>query len=191
MSESAPGPKKLSPTHKAIADWLLQNPGSKRMAECATAFGVSRAWLSTVIHSDAFQAHLLELQERADLAVIHDIPAKLRGVASMAIDGLASAVEKAMDDNTPILHREFLAETVDMTLTRLGYGAAKPAQVSPFPGIGAQQNNFYLGTVDAKTLAGARELLLNGKPPVEVPTELSETRQLPASIERDEGGVQR
>jgi hypothetical protein len=172
------GPQKLSPTHRQIADWLLQNPGSKRLRECAEHFGVTRSWLSCIIHSDAFQAHLHELQAEADTMVVADIPAKLRGVAALALDGLGESLEAVLDDpSSKMLHRNFLAETVDMTLTRLGYGVKTPAP----PGQGGAtytQNNLFLGPVDPKVLAGARERLLNATPMEVLPATVPETHEL-------------
>lgn len=167
--------QKLSPTHEAIARWLLENPGSKRGAECAAAFNVTQSWLSTVIHSDAFQAYIRTLQDDANNLVIHDIPAKLRGVAALAIDGLAEAVETAMMSTDKIMHREFLKDTVDTTLEHLGYGPTK----APAPAAQFQQNNLFLGTVTPKALHEARSLLLT----MENPAGLPAADQLPASIE--------
>jgi len=115
--------------------------------------------------------------------VVADIPAKLRGLASRAIDGLADAVEEAQKDNMKLLHRGFLKDTVDMTLKSLGYGAPK-TPAAPAPG-GPQQNNYYFGPVAPEVLANARGRLLT----MEAQTGLPETRQLSAGEGREERAV--
>lgn len=187
MSDSAPGPKELSTTHRDIARWLLENPGKHSVRDCAAHFRYSLPWISTLIHSDAFHALMVELQASADNVVVNDIPAKLRGVAALAIEGLGDAVETAMQDNAKMLHRGFLKDTVDMTLSKLGYSSKPPAGPAPLPPH-MQQNNYFLGPVAPEVLQHARERLLTMEvPPATVP----ETGQLPTSVESPHGEVQR
>lgn len=187
MSDSAPGPQNLSNTHREIARWLLENPGKYSVRDCALHFKYSLPWISTLIHSDAFRALMIELQKDADNLVVNDIPAKLRGVAALAIEGLGESVEAAMSDKSTLLHRGFLKETVDMTLTKLGYSSKPPTGPAPMPPH-MQQNNYFLGPVAPEVLQHAREKLLT----MEVPAAtVSEASQLPASIESPEREVQR
>lgn len=159
-----PAPATASPTikacnfsHDAIALWLVANPGGKQK-ECAEHFGYTQAWLSIIIHSDAFQARYRELLGQADASVINDIPAKMRGVASRALDGLAEAVEVAVESDQTIMHRGFLLETSDKLLRDLGYGPQKPTVQINNP----VQNNTIIG-VDSDTLARARQKMLSLK----------------------------
>jgi hypothetical protein len=179
---TANAPERLSYTHLDMARWLMENPTAP-LADMSKHFGYTVPWLSTLINCDAFQAHLRTLEANADTLVVADIPAKLRGLASRAIDGLADAVEKAQQDNLPLLHRVFLRETVDMTLKSLGYGTPK-APAAPALG-GPQQNNFYFGPVAPEVLANARGRLLT----METQPGLPETNQLPAGAEREERAV--
>lgn len=105
---------RLSHTHEAIMNWMLENPG-RLLGECATHFGYSQAWLSCVIHSDVFQSRLRERQDEIGSIIAYDIPTKLRAVADIAIEKLAAQLEKS--DNAGFIH-----ETADMVLNRLGYG---------------------------------------------------------------------
>jgi len=115
--------KRCSFTHDALAQWMIENPSSN-LGDAAEHFGYTRGWLSCIIHSDAFQARYKELLDKADVVVIHDIPAKLRGIASQALEGLAAEVEVASTLGGA-QNRTFLKETSDMVLRRLGYGESK------------------------------------------------------------------
>ena len=146
-------PAKLNYSHEAIARWLLENP-DRQLGDCAREFGYTQAWLSRIIHCNAFQAHMAELQRGADVIVMADIPTRLRAVASQALDGLAEAVEQAVESDAKMLHREFLRDTAETTLKALGYGPAKGAtQAVPPPATNTQINIL----VDANVLERARE----------------------------------
>lgn len=125
----APRPqvKRLSFSHEAIARWLLENPGAS-LGECAEEFGYTRGWLSIIIHSDAFKAKYHEMQAQADRLVIDDIPAKMRGTVSLALEGLADQVEKAVADGKQE-NRQFLLNTSEALLQKLGYGAPSGGKV--------------------------------------------------------------
>jgi hypothetical protein len=183
-----PGPAKLSHTHEDIARWLLENP-TRPLKECAQHFQYSQSWLSCIIHSDAFQAKLRKLQEGADAVTLLDVPARLRGVASAALDGLAEQVEHALkpSEGNSVVHRDFLLSTAELTLKSLGYGGQAKTP-PPAPGMVFQQNNTFVTPVPPDVLARAREKLV---PPVEVAPALSETSQLPAGGDDSILSVQR
>jgi len=187
VQQSAPvgrhGPLKLSHTHEDIARWMLTNP-TLSLKACAQHFNYTQSWLSCIIHSDAFQARLKQLQDGADAVTLLDIPARLRGVAASALDGLADQVDLALKDAS-VGHRQFLLDVSDQTLKSLGYGAPK----TPLAPAGLfQQNNYNFPPVDPVTLARARERIINN---VEAPPALPETSQLPASWDSDLSPVQR
>lgn len=145
---------KLNHSHEAIARWLLENP-DRTMGQCADHFGYTASWLSIIIHSDAFQHHYRALQGKADEFVVADIPAKMRGVASMALDALAVQVEAAAQDRT-VQPRAFLLQTSEALLSKLGYGA-KPTQVNVNTGGGAAA--VAVGVVQPEALERARARL--------------------------------
>lgn len=153
---SKPTIKSCNFSHDAIAQWLIANPGGQ-LGECADHFGYTRSWLSIIIHSDAFQARYKELLAGADAAVINDIPAKIRGTVSRALDGLAEAVDIAAASEQTLMHRGFLLETSDKLLRDLGYGPQKPSVQINTPALN-QQNNFIAVAPD--DLARARDKLL-------------------------------
>lgn len=181
-----PGPARLSHRHEDIARWLLENP-TRPLKECAQHFGYTQAWLSCIIHSDAFQVRLRRLQEEADAIVVLDVPARLRGVAARAIEGLGDQVEHSLNDGNGVLHRQFLLDTAELTLKSLGYGAPK-APLAPAAAF-VQNNLFNLQQpVSPEVLAHARGRLLSV---VEVSPALPEASQLPARDERNGGEVLR
>ncbi|MBM3272848.1 hypothetical protein FJY94_06325 [Candidatus Kaiserbacteria bacterium] len=147
---------RTSPTHDQIALWLVENPGPRQTSRCAEYFGYTVAWMSTIINSDAFRARLAQVQEHCDAAVANDIPAKLRGVASLALDGLAEQLADAAQAPS-IVHREFMRETADMALHRLGFAPAKGPSGPTHIGQLNVQNNLL--PVDPEALARARERL--------------------------------
>ena len=147
---------KTSPTHDQIALWLVENPGPRQVTRCAEHFGYTVAWMSTIINSDAFRARLAQVQEHCDAAVAADIPAKLRGVACLALDGLAEQLADAAQAPS-VVHREFMRETADMALHRLGFAPAKTASGPTHIGQLNVQNNLI--PVDPESLARARERL--------------------------------
>lgn len=151
----APPPtiKRLNFSHEAIARWLLENPESS-LGDCAEKFGYTRGWLSIIIHSDAFKAKYHALQADADRLVLDDIPAKMRGTASMALEGLADQVEKAVADGSAG-NRQFLLNTSETLLRQLGYGANNSKVVINAPGAGT----VNASVVDHSALERARQKL--------------------------------
>lgn len=159
---------KLSPTHRELARWIMENPGPRLVTRCAEYFGYTVPWVSTIMNSDAFKAQLGEMNAHADVAVVNDIPAKLRGVACMALDGLAEQLANAVADGT-ILQRTFLHESADMALHRLGYAPQK--QVVAGSASLTQNNTFVAVSSDALASARATFSALGGIVPQSVQQE--------------------
>lgn len=165
-------PAKLSPTHEEIMRFVLANPGPRLVTRTAEYFGYTVAWMSTLMNSDAFRAKLSTLEREADVAVIADIPAKLRGVAGLALDALAEELAEC-GKATSIVNRSFVADAADMALRRLGYGD-KPGGNAQTPGGPTLVQNFL--TVDAATLESAQARFGTLTPPLPVaPVAIQET----------------
>lgn len=148
----------MSPTHVQIVNWLLANP-EKPLAACAAQFGYTQSWLSQVIHSDCFQAYLEERQIELFGDVRLSVRDRIIGLAHESLRRLAErvAVEPDLDK---------INNAADTALKALGYGA-KPAMPSTL----VQQQQVVVGTVDAKTLAAARELMHRARPEALMPLE--------------------
>lgn len=139
--------KRVSHKHEAIMEWLIANP-ERKMGECAAAFGVSPAWLSIIVHSDAFQSRYQALvAENIDDRVI-PLRNKLTGVAHRAVEKLGAAVDASMDP-------DFLLNTADKTLHRLGYAPSRAPGTGDSPVNNTQINNFY--SVSQEELEAARD----------------------------------
>jgi hypothetical protein len=141
---------RLSHRHEQIINWLLENP-HKQLRDCAEHFGYSQGWLSQLIHSDIFQAQLRERQDGVFVAVANDIPAKLRGLADLAIEKVSRMVEESEDPSLAV-------DVFDKALHRLGYAPQKqagPAQPA------AQVNVFQVSSAD---LAMARQSIVQTIP---------------------------
>jgi len=113
----------------------------------AGIFGVSQAWLSVIIHSDAFQIQLKVKQKESFAAIVVPLREKLIGVAHLGVDKLGEVLENASTTSD----KEFIADTTDSILKNLGYSPkSAPPPLSSQP----QQNLFV---VDKLVLQGARE----------------------------------
>lgn len=150
----APTIKTLNFSHEAIIRWMLENP-HRTLGECAREFGYTQSWLSIIIHSDAFQAKYTELNGNADALVVADIPAKMRGIASMALEGLGDQIESAVQDKT-IAPRDFLLKTSEALLRSLGYGQKATVRIDAHAGA-------VTNVVDADTLQRARTRMLENR----------------------------
>lgn len=110
----------ISPRHVAIADFLVANPQMKK-SEIAAKFGVTPAWLSVIIHSDAFQALLRQKQNEAFSFLIAPIADKLNHIAHQALDRLSESVA--------VMERGELFEAARFSIDRINY-EGKPADKS-------------------------------------------------------------
>jgi hypothetical protein len=182
-SKNSPGIIRMGNTHEAIARWLIQNPTASQ-GECAKFFGYTQAWLSCIIHSDAFQIYFRKLQDEANAVTVLDVPARLRGIAAASLDGIAAQVDHALQDGNGVLHRQFLHETAELTLKALGYGQAKTAPAPVAGSLHFHQHQHKHETVDPNVLAHARGRLLEAHA-------VQEASQLPAGGSGDLSTVQR
>jgi hypothetical protein len=136
--------KKVSIKHDAIMDYLLVNPTAP-LKTVAYEFGVTQAWLSTIIHSDAFQIQLATKKNELFNGTVLPLREKVVGLAHAAVEKLGEKLERSEDP-------AFVLESTDKILHRLGWAPQRVAA-----GTNIQQNNFY--TADKETLARARNLM--------------------------------
>ena len=139
---------RLSHTHEMLLCWLLVNP-DKSLRECADHFGYTQSWLSSIIHSDLFQAELASRQQGIAAKVADSIPEKLRRAGDIAVEKLTSALEQTE-------YPEFILDAADKILHRMGYAPQSSRNPAGSPGTLNQQNNFYLSAGD---IAEARALI--------------------------------
>lgn len=130
--------------HEQMINWLIVNP-DRPLSECAAFFNVTQPWLSTIIHSDMFQAAYRERCKEAGAVAVHTINSRLRGLAAVVLDRLQ---EKVSD---PHATGEFILETSESVLKNLGYGTQ---HLTNGNGNG-NGTNLHIH-VDAQTLQAAR-----------------------------------
>ena len=136
--------KRLSPTHTAIANWLIANPGKGQMRRCAAVFDVSQAWLSQILHSDAFQGMLQAKQRDAFEHLMTPLADKINGVAHRAVERLGEVLDQTTDER--LVH--------DIAKTSTGLAGFGPS----FQAAGnVTVNNQTNITVNADALREARE----------------------------------
>jgi hypothetical protein len=138
---------RLTHAHDAILDWLLMNP-TATLTQMGEALGYSPPWLSLVINSDLFQAKYAERRQTIEASIASDIPAKMRVIAQLGLEKLADKIARTQD-------AEFLLETTDKMLHRLGYAPSKGPTTVQQTNV---QTNVY--AVDAATLAKHRERIV-------------------------------
>lgn len=128
-------------------DFMLGNPVVP-MGRVALEFGVTQAWLSTIIHSDAFQNQLREKSQGLYESTVLPLREQVMGVARVAIDKLGEALENA----SAVSDKPFIASAADNILKNLGYG---PKSTPSHPSPTNIQNNYLIA--DKSDLASARE----------------------------------
>lgn len=134
--------KKVSPKHQAMIDWLIENPTLSRR-EMALAFGVTQPWLSTIIHSQAFQAELKRQQDKVfNVVVARPLQERLLGAAHLALDRLEEKLTVEGD-----------VETLRRVVETLSKGAGEFQGEKNRPPTGDQFNFFNITPQD---LAEAR-----------------------------------
>lgn len=147
----------ISHTHDQIIDWLLANPNLPQSI-CAAHFGYTEPWLSTLIHSDLFQA---KLQERQAI-IFGEVAASVKDrITALAHDSLKKLHEKVSTMENP----EHLIGTSELALKALGFGGqlGRPGvQINHFNG--GQTTNVVTKDVLAEARSRMQQKTL---PPVE------------------------
>ncbi len=146
--------RSVNPWHEKLAAWMLVHAGSpgwnKRASE---EFKVTQAWISTVVHSDAFQDYYQRLRQDTDVPAIHNARERMLGTLDHAITLLQDKLE-----STPDLPVSGLLETIDVLAKRTGHSEGTKSS----EGI---TNNILLVTRDQ--LAESRARMRGGaKPPL-------------------------
>lgn len=139
---SSPGIQTVNHRHEAIINWLLANP-DRKLLDCAEYFGFTQAWLSTIIHSDMFQAAYRKRASELGVAVVHSMKEKIIRLAEVSVDKATSRIEHGQASE------KFLGDTLKTSLAALGYGQASN-------GVASAQSNVHVH-IDAASVIRARE----------------------------------
>lgn len=130
--------KNISHVHEAVLNWMIANP-SRKLSECAAAFGYTQSWLSTMIHSNLFQVALKAKQEQVFSGLAGTINEKLMAGADIGVTKLVEKLETSEDP-------KFIKETTTMMLEKLGFGAQTRVAGAGQVNAGPVQNNFYMAS---------------------------------------------
>lgn len=141
--------KTLRPKHHAIMDFMLANPRIP-YSGVAAEFGVTQAWLSTVINSDIFRAQLNARRGLMDEHVNRDIVTRLQTLAKKGL----TEMEAILDDEEVSASTKL--EVAKTSLTALGYLGAK-SSTSPVQ-VNIQTNTQNI-TTRSDILQAARDRL--------------------------------
>lgn len=149
MKELKPGQtaqiNKLAPKHHAIMDYMLANPQMK-LKHVAEHFGVTQAWLSTIIHSECFQSLLSKKHEEIFKTTIIPLKDKIAGLAHRTVERLSDKVEVIEDPKA-------LKDIGELALKSLGYGVKTNIQAG-------DNANIMLGEANVNIIKQARDNML-------------------------------
>lgn len=167
----------MSPTHQLMAEWIIQNPGGT-LKQMGDFFGYSISWLSQVVNSDMFKAHLATRMKDIQSVVTQDVPAKMQALALVACDRMMEVLEKSED-------KEQLTDAFDTVMHRFGYAPNAKTPLMP-QGPNFQQNNvFFLNQEQFQSVQGKLiESHANRLPaPQPQPVKEDDGKSLPAQVE--------
>ena len=129
--------QKMSHKHEEILNYLLANP-LMQLKEVAGHFQVTQPWLSTIIHSHAFQNQLSLRQDQVfDSAILAGLDEKLGAAAHQTLDAYLEKV--------PNLTADQLISAQDKLIGRLGYGSGNGKGTTHIHGDVNVQNNHVSG----------------------------------------------
>jgi hypothetical protein len=120
---------KVRYSHEAMIDMIIEDP-SIRQNNLAEIFGVTVAWVSRIIGSDAFQGALAKRREDiTDPFLFATIEERLKGLAMHSID----VISKRLEDSQNV---DVALKAMDTAVKALGFGARDRGHVT--------QNNFVV-----------------------------------------------
>lgn len=132
--------KKISYTHDAMIDLIIENPAISQN-EIAATFGYTPGWVSQVFNSDSFRERLAARKdELVDPVIRASIEEKLKALADTSIQVLLEKLHSTGNPNVAI-------RALDVATRSLGYGARPSAAV---------QVNNYVAVVPPRA-ASAQE----------------------------------
>ncbi len=186
QGRTSPAPKfqlkSISATHENIMNWLILNRGSN-LSKCAAQFGITQSWLSTLIHSDAFQGRFKEKQKEVGIYVASSVPEKLSALSDVAIEKLSQELENS--DNP-----KFILDSFDKILHKAGYAPASAK--NPNPAGQLNITNATVNVVSSGDLAEARAFMASkGKAFVEGETAQENTKLIEQADNDDNNSPER
>lgn len=140
--DAPPAPKiaRVHYTHAAMIDYILAHPGVHQN-HLAAHFGYTPSWISTIMHSDAFQAAFaLRSQEVVDPALRATVEEQFRGIALRAAD----IIREKLDKPAHQVPDQLALRAYELSTRAAGYGVKAPPAVPP------QEMHIHLGEMKAR-----------------------------------------
>lgn len=174
MAESAQV-LKISHLHDQLMDFMIARPTAK-LRDVAEHFQRTQAWVSTIIHSDVFQAKLRERQDQVFGEIALTVRDRIVGLANSSLELLAERVEAGKIKNGD------LVRTTDSMLSKMGFGG--PANA------GADSGRTELISMSEGQLVALVSEARKALPPIEhVPRPWNSSLRAPALIEHGPGSL--
>jgi len=142
--------QRLNHRHQALLTWCISNP-HRKLGDAAHELSYTRAYVSAVVHSDAFQAAYQQLCEEQGVQAVFvgaSVRDKLQGLAHRSLDEISTRLEANVLESKEVL------SAAKLSLTALGYINPKGYSVET-----NVQNNIQ---VDISIIDEARERALSG-----------------------------
>lgn len=118
--------KRVSYTHKAMVDLILENPGMDQN-QIAAYFGYTPGWISSILASDAFQAQMAARREEIiDPELRATIEERFRALIIQSLTVLKAELSK------PAVKPEVALRAAELGAKALGIGGHAP-QKPPAP----------------------------------------------------------
>jgi hypothetical protein len=141
------GPKKMNWWYLSIIEWMIENPDGF-LYECAERMGVTQAWLSCIINSDAFRSAYKELRGEHFSNTSFTVVGKMEGIALHT----AELISRKLEDEGENLPMGVLHSTAELALKALGFVGSHGQ-----PSVQVNVNQRVGISVDRDMLAASRE----------------------------------
>lgn len=157
--------------------FLIANP-SMLLQDVAAHYGVTQPWLSTMLHSDAFQAKFRPMQDQYTGIIFLGMREKMEAIAHKALDKLSEELELSSGLDASL-------KVTTSVLDRLGFSpkAAAPAiSVALAPGT-----TVAITQVDASIIGNALELRAQAQELKEIKGEVLRENEMPQGVQPGSG----
>lgn len=142
----------LTHRHEAMLHFMLANPTISK-GEVALRFGVTPAWLSVIINSQAFLEARALLTDQAFHETVLPMRERMIVVADKAIDRMDALIQNETD-------LDKVRKTAETVLQAVGFGAPSRGSPSNVPGVQVNvQNNHFHGNASAEVLKRAQKII--------------------------------
>lgn len=119
MPDSTYPLKKLSYTHDAMVDLIVENPLISQ-GELARTFGFTEGWISRIVRSDAFQEKIAARKsDLVDPMILQSLEQRFESLANRSAEVLMEKLD------LPNVTADVALKALEVSSRALGYGAQK------------------------------------------------------------------